>query len=588
MIASIIALSVTSLYAEHKSGYVRIRSYYGFDQSFQYESLYFSAAVHYVPIERIVMHATISKGAGEKGYYPQGYFHDSRGGIYEKGTYYLYLRDFLRLNKIILGNYSPLFGQGLLFGDIFPLILSNPYYDVSRYRDGLYPKGSTSKHMLLEGVALEYQSGNTYLRPFFSWNRYDCSAGESDYYKYNDNDWDGIPNEEDEDDFSGRTDGFPDNYSSKTDLMSSIRDEPYYDDENGREKRNNLTEYLAGFNVSTERARLKTGFTVTYSRFNRLVDPYYDFDPENGNKTGHSFRGKDLISSSVYFKLYEPVEIFGEAVGTFYKQLSYYEEFNDGFSSAFGLSGGMKKKFERAGIVVWGAYMPAHLINPHGLEYPEGSQNFLSGLFGLNTSGRAVHFNNWVYVYEELFNYADPGNEERGVVYSYRFQAKPGDQTVLKLKQNFSLIENYYYAPLLLSYKVSTKGTLLQPLGGHLYLDLSLENRMGAPFDEELHAGLGFSSELFYRGEAMDFSFLIMTYWTDENRFAYLYPYEKPLYNWSFMPLPLHGYGLSGSMLFLKDIFNSFAAGMKLRYDIDLGDEADHSATLFVLLEYGF
>ena len=137
------------------------------------------------------LNLAIVKGCREPGYYPSGYFQDAGWGLYEKGSYYLYLREKFGFKKIIVGNYVPLFGQGLLFGGIFPVIIGNPYYDLARYRDTINPTSTVSKTVLLEGAAFEYLLGDLYLRPFVSWNRYDCTAGESDYYMYNDNAYDG-------------------------------------------------------------------------------------------------------------------------------------------------------------------------------------------------------------------------------------------------------------------------------------------------------------------------------------------------------------------------------------------------------------
>ena len=178
------------------------------------------------------------------------------------------------------------------------------------------------KTVLLEGLALEYLLGNIYIRPFLSWNSYDCTAGESTYYKYKDNDNDGVPNDEDEDDFTGIGPSFPTTYSCKNSIFSSICEEPDYEIESDRAKRNNLSEYLFGINLSSHLDQVKVGGTLTYAFFNRLIDPYYNFDPGEGDKTGYSFRGMDYLSSSIYFKVYEPFEIFGEIVGSYNQKLS--------------------------------------------------------------------------------------------------------------------------------------------------------------------------------------------------------------------------------------------------------------------------
>jgi hypothetical protein len=145
--------------------------------------------IQYSPRENISTNLTLVKGYGEGGCFPRGYIAESDHGLYENGSYNILIEKFRGFQKIILGNYMPRLGQGLLFGGSYPLILYNPYYDLARYRDGIYPTSSTSKSVLLEGMAVDYRLAGLSIRPFFSWNRYDCTAGESDYYKYNDNDY---------------------------------------------------------------------------------------------------------------------------------------------------------------------------------------------------------------------------------------------------------------------------------------------------------------------------------------------------------------------------------------------------------------
>ena len=186
------SLFAVPLHADRSSSYLLLRSYYPTDESLAYRNIYLYYRAHLVPVENVELNLALVKGCRENGYYPAGYIQDSGWGLYEKGSYYLFMREMYGFKRIIVGNYVPLFGQGLMFGGIFPVILSNPYYDLARYRDTINPTSSISKTVLLEGVALEYLLGNIYIRPFFSWNRYDCTAGESDYYMYNDNDADGL------------------------------------------------------------------------------------------------------------------------------------------------------------------------------------------------------------------------------------------------------------------------------------------------------------------------------------------------------------------------------------------------------------
>lgn len=168
-------------------GYVQVRTLYPTEQPLGYESLYLVYRLRYQPLDDVTLSVSLKKGSGEPGYYPAGYFGDARYGLYEQGSYYVLLEDALGAKKIILGNYFPRFGQGLLYGGSFPVLLTNPYYDLARYRDGVYPTSTSSKSVLLEGTALEFALGRVSVRPFVSWNSYDCTAGESDYYKYDDN-----------------------------------------------------------------------------------------------------------------------------------------------------------------------------------------------------------------------------------------------------------------------------------------------------------------------------------------------------------------------------------------------------------------
>ena len=581
-------LNILTLYGYQGNNYVRVRSYYRSGGPISYKNLYLSYAFHYNVYNNITVHLAFFKGYGEPGYYPVGYFKSTDGGLYEKGSYYVYLKDYFRFNKIIIGNYTPLFGQGLLFGSVFPLFLSNPYYDVARYRDGIYPKGTTSKAVLLEGVALEYERRNMYFRPFISWNRFDCSAGESDYYKYKDNDFDGIPNEDDDDDFTGIKDPFPESYSSKTRLLSSIRNEPDYESVSARLKRNNLSEYMAGVNVSVRWDRFKAGATAAYTHFNRLIDPYYNFDSNEGDKTGHYYRGKDLLSSNIYFKLYRNVELFGEIAGTFYRKLSYYPEFNGGYSSAFGFSGGVREKVGNVGLILWGAYLPPNLINPHALEFPDGSNNFACGLFGVNFTKSSKRFSSYIYVYHEIYEEDNPGYEETGLSYSYRLEYPFGKTMTLKLKQSFEAIDNHYYAPKAMSYRIPSKASLKHLFTEDDYITLTLESRLGSPDGERLKSGTGLSAMVFFNNAEYDASFRLMYYSTDDDRFAYLYPYERTLYNWHFMPPSLKGNGLAGSFIFVKDVMKKLTLGTKFRFNIDFYEKLHNDLSIYFMTEYSF
>lgn len=574
--------------SEGKNSSVLVRSSYPTSNTFNYQSLSTYTAVHYNPNGNLTLHITLVKGRGEPGYYPQGYFGDADHGIFENGSYYVQLTDLGHWKRIIFGNYLPSFGQGLLFGGSYPLIFDTPYYDIARYDDRISPSGGSSKTYLLEGVALEYGLGDVRIRPFFSWNTYDCSAGESSYYKYCDNDADGIQNDEDEDDFTGICDGFSRKYSCKSNLFTCIRDECDYGEECDREKRNNLREYIAGLNVSVSASQLKFGSTIAYSRFNRMIDPYYDYDPEKGDKTGCFYRGKDLFSSSLYFKLYGPLEVFGEVAGTFHRSLSYYPEFNGDFSSAVGFSGGVRKKSGNTGWYGWGAFLPARLVNHHALELPDGSNNVACGLIGLHHTKSPRQFTAWTYAYAELYNTDSPGDEEKGISLCYRYRYRFVNKSLFQLRQSCEIIDNYYYAPLTRSYKITTKLSTRHPLSERTELVFRGENRMGGPAEEQLHAGAGISAELLRRGGKGHASCQILYYITDDDRFSWLYPYERSLYRWSFIPPAVYGKGVVATTTFVGEIGGGVVAGTKVRYNLDYGKRFSQEADIYGLVEYRF
>jgi hypothetical protein len=566
-----------------------------------YRTLSLSYTFHYEPSERAALHLAVRKGSGEKGYYPAGYSGDADSGFYERGSYSLALSDLGAFNRIIVGNYNPLFGQGLLFGGTYPVSLKNPYFEASRHRDGINPASSASKAGVLEGIAAEYRLKTAVVRPFFSWNSFDCSAGESDYYLYNDNDGDGLPNhpqnpgdpDPDPDDFTGRGNDFPAGYSCKTELFQSLREEPEYDAESARAKRNNLTEYLAGVNVSARKGTLRAGGTLVYAWFDRLVDPYYSYDPDKGNKTGYYFRGRDYAAASVYFKSYgtrfdTDLEYFGEAVGTLYRRMSYYPEFNGDLAPALGFSTGLKKAFDRSGILVWGAYMPASLVNPHGQEFPDGANNLAYGLVGYQRARGERKAAGRLLFYRQLYNKDDPDEPETKVSAFWELRHPWGKKVLAGIEQELVLVDNYYSELGMWSWKQYTELSSAVKLRRSDALTFSLESRAGGSAAGPPAGGVGVSAELVTRRERSGTAFRLMGYTTDDAQFGVLYPYERPLFSWSLFAPALRGLGLYGYALLTREVGKASALGGKVRWVFDARDAARSAAAVSVYGEAGF
>ena len=364
-------------------------------------------------------------------------------------------------------------------------------------------------------------------------------------------------------------------------------EEPDYEEESDREKRNNLSEYLLGTNVSANLGSYNIGGTVAYAFFDRLVDPYYNYDPDGGDKTGHYFRGKDYVSSSVYFKLSEPAEIFGEVTGSVNRKLSYYPEFNGGYSSAVGLSGGVRGRVNDAGIILWGAYLPANLVNPHAVELPEGRNNILCGLLGINTSLMGRRLSGWIYGYRELNSKDYPMNPETGFSYAYKAKVPVSGSTSLALSQNYEAIDGYYLSPALRSYKIASKFSLKHSFE-EFDLALSLENRLGGAQRERLRVGTGLGVELLRRKPELDMSIMAIYYNTEDDRYAYIYPYERPFAGWGFMPSLVKGQGLTGAGILVMHFEDGLTLGARLKYRYDFYDSAYRGATIYLLSKVYF
>ncbi|KKK61689.1 hypothetical protein LCGC14_3011820 [marine sediment metagenome] len=71
-----------------------------------YKNIYLSSALHYNLYDNVIIHLNLVKGRGEPGYFPLGYIENAGGGLYEKGSYYVYFKDHYGFNKIIKGNYT--------------------------------------------------------------------------------------------------------------------------------------------------------------------------------------------------------------------------------------------------------------------------------------------------------------------------------------------------------------------------------------------------------------------------------------------------------------------------------------------------
>ena len=111
---------------------------------------------------------------------------------------------------------------------------------------------------------------------------------------------------------------------------------------------------------------------------------------------------------------------------------------------------------------------------------------------------------------------------------------------------------------------------------------------MGSSEDEKVKMGIGVSAEAFYNSDKYNTSFQVLYYFTDDDRFAYLYPYERQLYKWRFLSAGLHGRGIMSTFTFVKEFSNNFTTGVKLKHTLDFRDDLKQKATIYVISEYIF
>jgi len=575
-------------YGGYDNNNILIRSYYDSDKPLNYESLPFSlyAGYHFNPYLKAGI--ALGKRSGENGFYPGGMWGSESFNIFESAGFYVECSGLERIKTFIVGNYMPVFGLGIIFGKPYPLLLGIPYLELARVGDYLKPVASPYKSLLFEGLALDYSVNEYSLKFFVSWNSFDSSCGDSSYYKYNDNDWDGIPNGDDEDDFTGYDGSWSYAYSCKTELFSSIRGETDYSNEFGRDNRNNLKENVGGFNLSRRTEDSLYGFTCLYSSFNKLIDPYYNFDSHGGDKTGYYFRGDGYLNAGFYFRKRSFAEFFGEIGTSYYRSKSYYDDFDGNRVFSAGAAGGLRKKIGNVGVLIWGLYLPPMFVNPHCQEYPEGERNHYMVLVDTIWYRGVKKFDFWSYYYSEIYNKDDPGLEERGISVNFKLQYP----FILRMKFGFNhkleVTENYYYAPGTLSYRMVDKLSFRKAITDSFYTGFRGEIRYGSPRYAKLSAGYYIGPESGFRNEKFTAGFCLYYYNADSSHFSYVYPYRDRLFRWSFTPSGIYGEGLTGSLKGVIYDLGGFDLGVKIEQRYDFLNKSRNHTSIYAISNYSF
>jgi hypothetical protein len=274
--------------------------------------------------------------------------------------------------------------------------------------------------------------------------------------------------------------------------------------------------------------------------------------------------------------------------GSLYRRLSYYTELNDELIPSLGFSGGLRTKLNHTGLVAWGSYIPATLVNPHGTEFPDGVSNITGWLLGLYHTKESRRFIHYIYGYSELFSPDGRETLERGASYNHRIELPIASMVVFKLRNNLEFTDHHYYAPESVSLRLTTKLTIQQRTDRGLIFQYILENRTGGPLDLHLFTGTGLSGEIIVKRKSCSMSFLCLYYQTDDSRYAYLYPFQRALYDWSFPSQALFGHGLAGSAQYVHHFRERFIVGVKLRFQVDVVEPGRRGGTLFVNSQFPF
>jgi hypothetical protein len=227
-------------------------------------------------------------------------------------------------------------------------------------------------------------------------------------------------------------------------------------------------------------------------------------------------------------------------------------------------------------------------VNPHGQEFPDGASNLAYGLFGFRRSEKRRRIDGRFVYYRELYDQNYPQQPKSSVSAAYSLKRGFEKKKVVELEQKLELIDNYYTEMGKVSWKLSTEVSTKLPLSRVDSLQLSVENRAGGPAGGRASGGVGVSAEIVRRMPRRSASFRLMGYVTDDDEFAALYPYERPLYSWSSFGPALRGSGVYGYVLSMRELGKNIAVGAKARWNLDVQEPGENIAGASILSEFRF
>jgi hypothetical protein len=121
-----------------------------------------------------------------------------------------------------------------------------------------------------------------------------------------------------------------------------------------------------------------------------------------------------------------------------------------------------------------------------------------------------------------------------------------------------------------------------------LALQASLENRWGGPQGEKPRTGTGISAEVVHKQKDLDASIQVIYYNTDNDKYAYIYPYQRSFAGWGFIAPSIKGQGFTGAGILVKRFQNNLTIGTRISYKLDFFDTSKNGLTIYLLSKVFF
>jgi hypothetical protein len=193
------------------------------------------------------------------------------------------------VRKLIAGDFGARFGLGTNINTGLRTGLSLTQSGYLTGRDEIKPYTSTDENIFFRGVAAQFQIKKTGLSLFFSINRIDATIDTAD----------------------NKTDPFIKTFY-KSGLHNSL---------SSALKKDAVTEYCYGVNISSDFKNISLGLLMSASRFNLPVDRI-DPDPE----TIYDFRGNKSLAASAYYKaLIGKMVLYGELSSNLNSRIAFIQ-----------------------------------------------------------------------------------------------------------------------------------------------------------------------------------------------------------------------------------------------------------------------